>query len=141
MLRPILDQLDEQLRLRPPSWACWRSSGAHLEFIQLLSLLIADEMEWPNNRFIPGDALDAVLYPHSGGDGGELMHIFDLIKRRVGVQLWGVLDRNYITPATYGDFVERCWAWVESSTWARDFGKNGEERGEKTLKFILEKVA
>ena len=101
MMKPILDQLDEQLLLRPPSWGCWRSSDARLEFVQLLSLLIADEMEWPNNRFLPGDALDVLLFPHSGGDGGELLEIICHMQRRVGVKVWDFLDRKFVTRSTY----------------------------------------
>jgi len=118
-IRPIAGQLNAQIMLRPSVWDLWRSTGTPVEFVQLLSKEVADEMEWPNNHFIPDDPLEIVMFQHSGGDGGELVQILFSLERRAGVRLNDIPNPELFQRETYGEFVGRCWAKVGLSAWAR----------------------
>ena len=129
LIQPVLSRLDAQLTARAPSWEGWRIEGAQLQFVRLLSQSIAAEMGWPSEYFIPNDPLDIVLFPHSGGDGGELIHALYQVEKTLGVRLDRTFIRNLPSETTYGEFAERCWNAVEDSRLRKDsVADNGTRR-------------
>ena len=81
--RGTVEQIAEQLELRPSFPAEAWGSEDRAAFAAAVGRIIAEEIGWPNSHFLPDDPLDLVFYC-AGSDGGR--GFGDLIQLREG--LW-----------------------------------------------------
>ena len=98
--RATAEQIAEQLRERPSFPGSAWGSEDRAAFAAAVSLIVADEFDWPSPHFLPDDPLEIILF-HAGGDGGEGLAISYNFEKAFGRRC------RFGDDQTIGEFIDR----------------------------------
>jgi hypothetical protein len=65
--RPMVHSIEQQLRDRPDTSPLWGADPGRQRVASAVRKIAQEECGWPNDRFIPADPLDIVLWGHKDG--------------------------------------------------------------------------
>jgi hypothetical protein len=65
--RPIVHEIERQLRERSDTTSFWGDPGARQDTAKHLRRILADEFGWPNDYFLPDDPFGIVFWAHCDG--------------------------------------------------------------------------
>ena len=83
LMTPIVDQIASQLRSRPPMWKLWGMPPDRLVYAKQISHIVANEIGWPNDHFIPEDPFEIVFFAPLD-DGGAVLEILVKLGKLLG---------------------------------------------------------
>ena len=102
--RPMVREIERQLRARPDTTHYWGTQSPQQEVGQRLRPVLADEFGWPNDHFLPDDPFGIVCWAHLDGldDVFAIQHIEELFDVALPVP---ALERLW-QHGTLGEFVD-----------------------------------
>jgi acyl carrier protein len=65
--QPMVRSIEQQLRDRPDTSQLWGAEPDRQRVSSTMRKIAQEECGWPNDRFIPADPLDIVLWGHKDG--------------------------------------------------------------------------
>ena len=103
--RPMVRTIEQQLRERPDTSEHWGADPRRQEIAAAVRSLIAEELGWPNDHFIPEDPFGIAFWGHQQGceDVQTIMRIEEHFSFRFPDSEWERFWRH----GTLGEFVER----------------------------------
>jgi acyl carrier protein len=103
--RPMVRTIDQQLRERPDTSEQWGSDPRRQEISATVRSLIAEELGWPNDHFIPDDPFGIAFWGHQ--DGLDDVSAAMRIEKQFGFRLPDSEWERFWCHGTLGEFVDR----------------------------------
>ena len=105
--RPIVEKIERQLKSRPePDSSLWGVDAAKVTLAHSVCRIVADEMSWPNARFVPDDPADVLLWAHQ--DGLDVEAAIMELEHYLGIKLEEAEVEAWFS-RTWGEVIEFLW--------------------------------
>ena len=102
--KPIIREIEDQLLARPDTSDFWTSRNGSSEFTRLIRAILAKELDWPNDHFLPEDPMKILLWAHR--DGLDGVFAIQAIEKEIGIRIPVEKFESFSSGGTLGEFVD-----------------------------------
>lgn len=102
--KPMIREIEDQLLARSDTSDFWACRNDSVEITKTICRIIAKELGWPNDYFLPEDPMQILLWAHR--DGLDGVFAIQEIEKALGVSIPTEMAERFFIGGTLGDFVE-----------------------------------
>lgn len=112
--KPMIREINNQLLARHDSSDFWTCRNESFEIAKTTCRIIAKELDWINDHFLPEDPMQILLWAHR--DGLDGVFAIQEIEKALGICVPAEMAESFFIGGTLGGFVESLASLTNSET-------------------------